>query len=62
VRGSDGDRRIVRSIAAVAEQFELELIAEGVEDEATLELLRGMGVDFVQGFHLGRPAAAGGEP
>jgi PAS domain S-box-containing protein len=62
VRDSDGDRRIVRSIAAVAEQFELELIAEGVEDEATLELLRGMGVDFVQGFHLGRPAAAGGEP
>jgi PAS domain S-box-containing protein len=58
VRGSEGDRRIVRSIIGIAEQFELQLIAEGVEDGATLELLRGMGVDFVQGFHLGPPARA----
>jgi PAS domain S-box-containing protein len=56
VRGSEGDRRIVRSIIGIAEQFGLQLIVEGVEDAATLELLRGMGVAFVQGFHLGRPA------
>ncbi|MBK5228708.1 MAG: EAL domain-containing protein [Actinobacteria bacterium] len=31
-------------------------IAEGVENAETLELLRGYGVDFVQGFHIGRPA------
>ena len=53
---SEDDRRIVQSTIAIAEQFELESIAEGVEDEATLETLRAMGARFVQGFHLGRPA------
>jgi EAL domain-containing protein (putative c-di-GMP-specific phosphodiesterase class I) len=30
-------------------------IAEGVEDAATLTALKDRGVDFAQGFHLGRP-------
>jgi PAS domain S-box-containing protein len=49
------DQRIVRSIVAVAENFELETVAEGVEDEPTLELLTEMGVDCAQGYLLGRP-------
>jgi PAS domain S-box-containing protein len=59
VRGlldSDDDRRVVQSIIAVAERFGLRTIAEGVEDEATLGLLRELGADYAQGFHLGRPA------
>jgi EAL domain-containing protein (putative c-di-GMP-specific phosphodiesterase class I) len=36
--------------------FGLKTIAEGVEDEETMELLRAVGVDHAQGFHLGRPA------
>jgi PAS domain S-box-containing protein len=48
-------RRLVKSIIGVAREFDLQTIAEGVEDEETLELLREMGADFVQGFHLGRP-------
>jgi EAL domain-containing protein (putative c-di-GMP-specific phosphodiesterase class I) len=31
-------------------------VAECVEDAATLDALRELGVDHVQGFHLGRPA------
>jgi EAL domain-containing protein (putative c-di-GMP-specific phosphodiesterase class I) len=31
-------------------------VAEMVGDEETLNLVRELGVDFVQGFHLGRPA------
>ena len=31
-------------------------IAEFVEDAETLELLRGMGVDFAQGYHVAKPA------
>jgi EAL domain-containing protein (putative c-di-GMP-specific phosphodiesterase class I) len=49
------DQRMVRSIVQIAEQFGLQTVAEGVEDEATLELLVSMGADFAQGFHLGRP-------
>ncbi|MGZ6697837.1 MAG: EAL domain-containing protein, partial [Solirubrobacteraceae bacterium] len=36
--------------------FDAQTIAEGVEDAETLELLRGYGVDYAQGYHLGRPA------
>ena len=31
-------------------------IAEGVEDAATLAALKQRGVDYAQGFYLGRPA------
>jgi PAS domain S-box-containing protein len=53
---SEDDRRVVKSIIGIADQFGLASIVEGVEDEPTLELLRELGAHFVQGFHLGRPA------
>ena len=34
----------------------LEVTAEFVENAETLELLRRMGVDHAQGYHIGRPA------
>ena len=53
---SEGDRHVIRAIVGLAQGFGLQTIAEGVEDGATLELLREFGVDHAQGFHLGRPA------
>ncbi len=50
------DQHLVDSIVHMGRQFGLRVIAEGVEDSATLELLRRLGVDYAQGFHLGRPA------
>jgi EAL domain-containing protein (putative c-di-GMP-specific phosphodiesterase class I) len=50
------DQRLVRAIVQMAEPLGLETVAEGVEDQATLELLREIGVDFVQGFGIHRPA------
>jgi PAS domain S-box-containing protein len=50
------NRHVVRAIVGLARAFGLQTIAEGVENEATLTLLRAEGVDFVQGFHVGRPA------
>ena len=46
---------VVKAIVSLARAFGLQTIAEGVEDELTLTMLRDEGVDFVQGFHLGRP-------
>ena len=51
------DRRVVQSIIGIAEQFGLLTIAEGVEDQGTLDLLRHMGAHHAQGFHIARPAA-----
>jgi EAL domain-containing protein (putative c-di-GMP-specific phosphodiesterase class I) len=36
------------------------IVAEGVEDEATLELLESLGVDLAQGYFLGRPRLVDG--
>jgi EAL domain-containing protein (putative c-di-GMP-specific phosphodiesterase class I)/GGDEF domain-containing protein len=51
----EGDLRIVRSIIDIAHNFDLHTVAEGVEDEATLDLLKDLGCDVVQGFFTGRP-------
>jgi PAS domain S-box-containing protein len=49
-------RHVVRAVVSLARDFGLRTVAEGVEDEETLELLRVHGVDLAQGFGLGRPA------
>jgi predicted signal transduction protein with EAL and GGDEF domain len=38
----------------------MRVVAEGVEDEATLEALAAIGCDMAQGFHLGTPLASAG--
>jgi diguanylate cyclase (GGDEF)-like protein len=52
------DNVIVRSTIDLAHNMGLVVVAEGVEDEATLERLRTLGCDMVQGFFLSRPLAA----
>ncbi len=57
---SEEDQRVVKSIVGLAQQFEKKTVAEGVEDEGSLELLREFGVDQAQGYFLGPPAAIAG--
>ncbi len=45
----------VRAIVSVARGLRKTTIAEGVEDRATLDMLREMGVDSVQGYLFGMP-------
>jgi diguanylate cyclase (GGDEF)-like protein/PAS domain S-box-containing protein len=52
---SDASRHVIQAVIALARDFDLETVGEGVEDPETLSLLREMGVDFAQGFHLARP-------
>ena len=49
------DQRIVNSVVELAHSSNLKVVAEGVENEATLNALSGMGCDIVQGYHLARP-------
>ena len=49
---------IVRSTIDLGHNLGLKVVAEGVEDERTVDLLREYGCDFIQGFHVSRPAAA----
>ncbi|WP_337177556.1 EAL domain-containing protein [Paludisphaera sp.] len=55
---SQRDACIVRSVIDLGHNLGLRVVAEGVEDEATLELLRSWGCDLAQGWLLGRPSTA----
>jgi len=52
---NEKDRIFVKHIHQIAKEFGKETIAEYVEDEETLAILKEIGVDYAQGFHLGRP-------
>ncbi|MET1112010.1 MAG: EAL domain-containing protein, partial [Allosphingosinicella sp.] len=52
------DRILVRSTIAMAHELGLAVVAEGVEDEICLDLLREMGCDQAQGYWISRPVAA----
>ncbi len=49
------DEIIVSSVIALAHNLNLDVIAEGVEDDDTLQRLKRMGCDLVQGNHLSKP-------
>jgi len=49
---------IIRGIISMARGLGLEVIAEGVETQPQLELLRAEGCHFAQGYYLGRPLTA----
>ena len=49
--------QFVRSIQEIAEKSDTLVIAEGIETQAELLVLRDVGVAFGQGYHLGRPNA-----
>lgn len=53
---SEIDQRMVSAMVEIARALGLMTIAEFVENGEILELLRGYGVDFAQGYHVGRPA------
>ncbi len=49
---------IVRTIVDLGHNLGMRVVAEGVEDRATLDLLHAMGCDIGQGYYLGRPMPA----
>ncbi len=52
---STTDQLLIRAAVDIARGLGKKTIAEYVGDEETVELLRELGVDYAQGFHIGRP-------
>ena len=48
--------QLIEVIITLAHRMGARIIAEGVEDEEQLAWLRNTGCDYVQGYHIGRPA------
>jgi EAL domain-containing protein (putative c-di-GMP-specific phosphodiesterase class I) len=53
--GSRNDQLVVQALVGLAQGMGVRTIAEYVTDRPTLTLLRRYGVDYAQGFELGRP-------
>lgn len=56
--GSSRAASIVTSTLQLAHALDLVLVAEGAEDQATVDALSSLGCDVVQGYHLSRPLPA----
>ncbi|MEA2320713.1 MAG: diguanylate cyclase [Solirubrobacteraceae bacterium] len=54
----DADAAIVQTVVDLGRRLGLTVVAEGVEDAATLHRLAGAGVAVAQGFHIARPLPA----
>ena len=54
-----GAASLVRSIIDLAHNLGLEVVAEGIEDERTWDMLRSLGCEMAQGYFLARPITAG---
>ena len=52
------DLQIVQSVIGLAHNFELDVVAEGVEDAATAQHLCALGCDILQGYAFARPMPA----
>ena len=55
LRDNTQSQNVVQAVVDLARRFCLSTVAEGVEDSDTLELVRRLGVDYAQGFFVGRP-------
>ncbi|HWI65951.1 MAG TPA: EAL domain-containing protein [Symbiobacteriaceae bacterium] len=53
----EANQHLVRSMVEMARGLGMQTIAEFVGDDATVGLIRACGVDYGQGFFLGKPAA-----
>lgn len=49
------DQTLVRSMIQVIQALGKKAVAEYVENQAILDILKSMGIDFVQGYHIGHP-------
>ena len=55
IADSRHDKAIVSAIVGLAHGLGFRVVAEGIESEAQLQVLRDLGCDEAQGFHLSRP-------
>jgi EAL domain-containing protein (putative c-di-GMP-specific phosphodiesterase class I) len=49
------DTSIIKAIISMAKSLNLKIIAEGVDSETQLNLLRSLGCDGIQGYYVSRP-------
>ena len=51
----EDDASIVRATVGLAHDLGLEVVAEGIENQESLNQLRALGCEYAQGYHIGKP-------
>ena len=51
------DQKMVQMICEIGREAGMKIVAEYVQDFKTYRMLGGLGVDYAQGFYIGRPSA-----
>ncbi len=49
---------IIKAVVGLAHAFKLGIIAEGIEEQRDIDILRGIGCQYGQGYHFGKPIEA----
>jgi len=52
---SSESRTIIKAIVGLGQALELKVVAEGVEDQQTLDFLKSLDCDLAQGYFISRP-------
>ena len=52
---NESDREFVAALAKLAHDIGVEIIAEFVQDEATMEFLAECKIEYAQGYYIGEP-------
>ncbi|QWB99484.1 EAL domain-containing protein [Mycoplasmatota bacterium] len=53
----ESTRQILEAIIKVAHQFDLKVVAEGVESKDVFDLAKKLNIDYIQGFYITKPLA-----
>ena len=61
IESSVEDRLFVKSITEISGGMNMQIVAEYVENGAILDILSEIGVQYAQGYHIGKPAALGAQ-
>jgi EAL domain-containing protein (putative c-di-GMP-specific phosphodiesterase class I) len=56
IETEEASRSIIQAITTIAHGFGIKTVAEGVENEHQLAILGGLGIDYVQGYLIEKPA------
>ncbi len=50
------DLAFVKTMSTLAKEFGIQTVAECVEDETILAMIKQIGINYGQGYHIGRPS------
>jgi EAL domain-containing protein (putative c-di-GMP-specific phosphodiesterase class I) len=55
IKQDDRLRIIINSVAKMAKELKIKVVAEYISDEKVFEIVKNKNVDYFQGYYIGKP-------